>query len=276
MVVEARQRIQPFEEQHLEAIAKVLADTEEGLSGSQIGHLLEAISVDDPTPNMTKWKRLFNAFVEFQNRHQVGNHVVKFITSAMHPASYTTEPQVFENRKNELNGILALCGMELRADGKVYSVAKAKSLDEALERANRLQTELRRRQVHPDVIEFCTAEILAKNYFHLVFEAMKSVTDKIRSLSGLTSDGADLADKAFSLGKSKQPLLAVNALDTDTLVNEQRGFVNLLKGIYGMIRSPLAHEAKIHWDVSEQDAVDILTMVSLIHRKLDKAYQYKA
>jgi len=63
---------------------------------------------------------------------------------------------------------------------------------------------------------------------------------------------------------------------SETLVGEQRGFVSLLKGLYGTIRNPLGHEAKIEWEMSEQDAVDILTTVSLVHRKLDKAHRYEA
>jgi uncharacterized protein (TIGR02391 family) len=47
--------------------------------------------------------------------------------------------------------------------------------------------------------------------------------------------------------------------------------MNLLKGLYGTIRNPLAHTPKTEWDMTEQDALDILTMISLIHRKLDQA-----
>ena len=96
---------------------------------------------------------------------------------------------------------------------------------------------------------------------------------KIRRMSGLDGDGADLVDRAFGLGQSGSSVLAINRLATQTERGEQRGFVSLLKGLYGMIRNPLAHEAKIEWDMSEQDALDILTTTSLVHRKLDKAHR---
>lgn len=60
----------------------------------------------------------------------------------------------------------------------------------------------------------------------------------------------------------------------ETQESEQNGFVNLLKGLYGTIRNPLAHDPKVEWDVTEQDALDILTMISLVHRKLDQAFRY--
>jgi uncharacterized protein (TIGR02391 family) len=121
------------------------------------------------------------------------------------------------------------------------------------------------------VLRFCNAEILQENYFHAVFEAMKSITAKIRRLSGLTGDGADLVHDAFGQ-KYGPPLLAINPLLTETQRGEQNGFLNLLKGLYGTIRNPLAHDPKVEWDMSELDALDILTTISLVHRKLDQAY----
>ena len=40
-MVKAKTRIPPFNTQHLESIASILADTTEGLTGAQIGHLLQ-------------------------------------------------------------------------------------------------------------------------------------------------------------------------------------------------------------------------------------------
>ncbi len=57
-----------FSKGELEAIAAASDDTSEGLTGSEIGHLLASIKMIDPTPTSTKWLRLHNAFVERQNR----------------------------------------------------------------------------------------------------------------------------------------------------------------------------------------------------------------
>lgn len=124
--------------------------------------------------------------------------------------------------------------------------------------------------MHADVLRFCRAELLQENYFHAVFEAMKSIAAKLRELSGLNVDGAELVQRAFAIPMSGRPLLAINGLVTETDRGEQRGFVNLLVGLFGTIRNPAAHNPKIEWDMSEQDALDILTMASLVHRKLDR------
>jgi len=132
-----------------------------------------------------------------------------------------------------------------------------------------------RSSLNADVLKFCKAELLDENYFHAVFEATKSIAAKIRTLSDLQSDGADLVHQAF--GQSQPgPVLTINSLISETEKGEQRGFANLLIGLFGTIRNPLAHNPKIEWDMSEQDALDLLTMASLIHRKLDKAHRHKA
>ena len=269
------ERIAPFDSQQLTAIAKILADTNRGLTGSELEHLLSECRIPDVNPDMTKWKRLFNALAGIQNAKQVGNHVVMVINRVMNPVQYTGRPEIFAARRDELNTVLAFCGMTIADDGRVHRATVATNLEDAMQRASRLHSALVIRKVHEDVLRFCKAEFLQENYFHAVFEAMKSIASKIRDSSGLTSDGADLVQEAFALGKDVSPILAINNLATETDKGEQRGFVNLLMGLFGTIRNPLAHNPKIEWDMSEQDALDILTTASLVHRKLDQAYRYR-
>jgi uncharacterized protein (TIGR02391 family) len=266
-------RIPPFDAQHLTSIARILAETATGLTGTQIGYLLQDCNIPDVSPDMTKWKRLFNAFVEMQNWRQFGNHVIVFINRAMNPVQYTNTPHIFEQRQSELNAVLSFSGFYLGDDGRIRRSSKAENLNEALRRANRLHSALSERKVHPDILKFCRAELLQENFFHAVFEAMKSVAAKIRALSRVDGDGAALVEAVFALGKGRSPILAINALATETDFSEQRGFVSLLIGLFGTIRNPLAHNPKIEWDMSEQDALDILTTLSLVHRKLDKAHR---
>jgi uncharacterized protein (TIGR02391 family) len=275
MTIALKQRIPTFDAQRLEAIAKVLADTDTGLTGSQIGYLLQDCDIPDVDPTNTKWKRLFNAVIAFQNDHQVGKHVIVFINRAMAPASYTERQTEFRLRQDRLNTVLAFCGLQVADNGKIRRASTATTLDEATKRASRLRAALVQRNVHQDVLAFCTKELLQENYFHAVFEAMKSITTKLRRLSGATCDGTDLVHEALGM-KFGSPILAINALDTETLQGEQRGFVSLLKGLYGTIRNPLAHDPKVEWDMDEQDALDILTMISLVHRKLDKAHRFSS
>jgi uncharacterized protein (TIGR02391 family) len=260
-----------FDESHLERICIVLADTNSGLTGSEIGRLLQHVLIDDGEPTATKWKRLFFALCNRQRQDGCGNNVVRFLYAAMDPVRYTSQPEVFEQRRTDLNQILLFSGYSLEKNGKLKKQQAAATLDEAQERANRLKAELRRRGVHHDVLTFCRAELIQSNYFHAVFEATKSVADKIRVRSGLTGDGAGLVDQAFGLGQAGIPFLALNSLQTETKRDEQKGLMNLTKGMFGAFRNVTAHAPKISWTVTEQDALDLLTIASLIHRRLDSA-----
>ena len=118
------------------------------------------------------------------------------------------------------------------------------------------------------MLQFCKAELIADNYFHAVQEATKSIAVKLRTRTGLTYDGGTLVD--MSLG-GDLPMLAINALKSESEKSEQRGFVNLLKGTFGMFRNPTAHEARILWNMDKGDAEDLLSLASLVHRRLDRA-----
>jgi uncharacterized protein (TIGR02391 family) len=115
------------------------------------------------------------------------------------------------------------------------------------------------------------SELMQDNYFHAVFEAAKGLAQRIRDLSGEQADGAALVDRVFSVDR---PLLAINSLQTETERSEHKGFAALLKGCFAAIRNPLAHEPKILWQ-GEDDAADYLSLISLVHRKLDDAVRVR-
>src|ERR1039458_8308185 len=71
-----------FAQSELEAIAAALADTSEGLTGTEIDHILASLKMADPAPTMTKWRRLHNAFVERQNYSQNRRAILQFIREA--------------------------------------------------------------------------------------------------------------------------------------------------------------------------------------------------
>jgi uncharacterized protein (TIGR02391 family) len=264
--------IPPFELAQLESICNVLADTATGLTGSEIGKLLHHLNIADPMPKDTKRVRLYEALRQRQERDRCGNLTVAFIREAMNPVRYTGRVDDFEQKRRELNAVLAFAGYELGEDGQLRICQPAKTLTEAEARADRLRTELRKRSVHPDVLRFCRAELVEGNCFHAVLEACKSLADKIRHKTGLTGDGAELVDRAFGLSKKDNlPFLAFNTLQTETERSEHIGLMNLIKGIFGTFRNPTAHAPRIEWKISEQDALDLLTMLSFLHRRLDDA-----
>lgn len=260
-----------FDGNVLERICDVLADTSSGLSGSEIGKHLAQLGIADPMPGMTKRVRLFEALRSRQEQDRCGNLMAAFVCQVMNPVRHTDSGDWFEKKRAELNTVLAFAGFELGADGQLRPRSTAKTIDEAEQRAQRLRRELHRRGVHADVLYFCTAELIKDDYFHAVLEATKSVAQKIREKTGLTSDGGELAMKALSLGQSGMPFLAFNSLRNDSEKSEQSGLMSLTVGMFGTFRNPTAHAPRVMWHMTEQDAVDLLTLASFLHRRLDAA-----
>lgn len=266
--------IKKFELGSLESICKILGDTDNGLTGNQISKYLSECDIYDPQLNSTKRKKLYDALELKQNQDRCSNNIIKFIQHVMKPSRHVDNQDWFEQTKTKLNYVLSFEGYEITDSGSIKYVSSVKTFSEAEERASQLKRILIERNIHPDILTFCKAELLVDNYFHAVFEATKSIAEKIRVKTGLTNDGGDLVTHAFSF-KDTVPYLALNSLQTESEKSEQRGFSNLLIGIFGTFRNTTAHVPKITWNIDEQDALDILSTISLIHRKLDKTIEAK-
>ena len=51
----------------------------------------------------------------------------------------------------------------------------------------------------------------------------------------------------------------------------KNGIATLMKGMFSTFSNPAAHAPKVAWATSRTDALDILTLASMLHRRLDKA-----
>jgi uncharacterized protein (TIGR02391 family) len=257
----------PILEPHLlESICKTIADTSTGLSGTEIGKILADSGISDIDPTNTKWKRLYNAFVNWQNQNHCSNHILKFIQNALQPVRYLGNEETFQDRKNEINKRLSFIGFEFSESGRYRKVDKTNTISEAEQRANKLKYKLENRNTHNHIFQYCKAELLVENYFHSVFEATKSIADRLREITGLTTDGNILVDTVFS---TDNPLIKINNLSNQSERSEHIGLSNLIKGIFGLIRNPTAHDPKIKFTINEEEALDILTSISYIHKRLD-------
>ncbi len=111
--------IASFSSQQIEAIARVLADTNDGLTGSEIAFILGDAGIPDVDATNTKWKRLYTAVATIQNDKGVGNHLLMVVTRAMNPVRYTNQPAQFERRRQSLNAVLFLAGFQGRLLGEL-------------------------------------------------------------------------------------------------------------------------------------------------------------
>ena len=273
-------RYPPLDESVVRSLSEVLGRTEGGLTNAQIDQILRGAGVPDPTPEaplgsyvmISKRDRLYNALSAKQRCDGCGNPVLSFLAKALAPVRFHDAPSTFDVLRAEVNVPLAFAGYEVDQAGKLHRKREAETLTEARRRAMRLRSQLVDRGAHPRLLRYCLAEIDDENYFHAVLEASKSLADEIRRRTGRREDGAALIDTVFELGKRGHPLLALNTMATDAERSRQSGLANSLRGVFGSLRNPAAHEPKIASTMTEKDAIDELCHMSYLHRRLDECH----
>jgi uncharacterized protein (TIGR02391 family) len=257
-------RLPKFQEELVEKISRLVGDWE---SGTSISAKLRQMNLFDNQEGMTKWRRLNNCFLQTQSKYGDCREILKFLQKVMSPVNYIGDITTFRTRQSLLNELLVFAGVRCDNEAKFYAVEPALSVEESLAKVNSLRRKLTERNVHENVLAYCTRELVVNDVFHAVLEACKGLFQTIRDRSGCTEDGAALIDKVFC---GSTPILAINTLRTETERSEQKGFASLLKGCISACRNPVAHEPRILWGGSEEDAIDSLMLVSLLHKKLDK------
>lgn len=112
----------------LENICRIIANTETGLTGTEIGRILNESMIEDTDPTLTKWKRLFNAFAHYQNKNRNSNNILTFLSRAMKPVRYIDNPELFKHRLLELNKRLCFVGLELSENAQYRKIQKSSTV----------------------------------------------------------------------------------------------------------------------------------------------------
>ena len=222
----------------------------------------------------SKRDRLRNA-LNFQNERSGNKGVLQLIKALNEPEAYTGSPDGFREFCGSLNRILRFYGVEYRDDGRFYNVDATRTVSEAQRRAAALENRMEFRRIHPEVRKYCRAEYMEENYFHAVVEAYKGLAERVREQTGYASDGMALMKQAFERPPAQQggyPALAFNTLATVTERNEHDGFLDFLNGCTRFFRNPMSHTPKVNWHRNVDDAVDCLTLISLLHFILDDCH----
>jgi uncharacterized protein (TIGR02391 family) len=98
----------------------------------------------------------------------------------------------------------------------------------------------------------------AGTYSHAIVEAMHHLSTVIRDRSGVDGDGAALVGQALG---GDSPRLLVNAFQSETDRNIQRGIEQILRGLYSAVRNPRSHE---QMKDSQHDADSIIYFVNYL------------
>lgn len=260
----------PLSAETIVEISKVLDE----LTNSEISHELDKVGLTDVSKGATKWIRIHDAFVTYQNTKHKSDAILLFCVNYFKPVRFVNKnPSLFEKQRTLFNRAAGFDGWEISNEGKLLHRNKTKTISEAEERVNYLRFELEKRTTHSQVLKYCTIEILNDDYFHMVEEAVKGLFERVREISGVSNeDGASLIDKVMS---EKSPIILINNFQTRSEISEHKGFNSLLKSLYSLFRNPSAHSPREKWSLDKVDTLDVLGIISLCHRKLDKAFRIK-
>lgn len=264
-----------IDNQEIEKISRIIG---EKLTGSNITAMFQDLGFTDfdlkqnrPFTS-TKWRRINESLLEKCINLKSDRPVLNVIEYVSKPSNYVDSPTIWNDLKRAINSILIFKGYELQDDGYVYTTKAVKTLNEAHQRLKSLKDEISSLTLHPEVTKYCKEELLQENYFHAVFEACKGLFDRIRKMSDLTLDGYPLINNAFNFEKPPyQPKIFIqgNSLKTQDEKNQYYGLVNSIKTCLYLYRNHQAHIPKIYDELSLNDAIRGLILVSLSHELLD-------
>ncbi len=250
----------------IEGVSKIIGDL---YSGTELTRIMAEVPLrSDPGEGHTKWRRLAHAVSNNQAKTGNGNALIALVRAAMRAERTLDRKSRADIARDELNQVLSLVSLKVLADGRVATAKRASTDTEALARSERLCKILEQRGAHAEVLAYCREDLVRADYYEAVFEAIKGLGARIRSKTGVDADGYGLIEKTMA---GSSPPLRINGGRTRTERDEQLGIANLAKGLFSAFRNPVAHEPKLHWTMSELDALDVLGTLSMIHRRLDAA-----
>jgi len=122
--------------------------------------------------------------------------------------------------------------------------------------------------LHGNIISSSYQHFKSGNYRDAVLNASIAVYDLIRLRTKIDKDGSELVGHVFSLAN---PLLVVTEIDSESGKNDQKGFIQLLNGLYQGVRNPKAHTLTIK--PTKDVAAQYLVFTSLLCRRVEESKQ---
>ena len=104
-----------------------------------------------------------------------------------------------------------------------------------------------------------------RDFTGAILDAIYFMSDMLRNKSGVEGDGVALVGHALG---GVTPKIKLNKLQSESDWNVQRGYEQMLRGLYQAIRNPRSHEKMSD---SEEDAEVIILYVGFLVRQIDQA-----
>lgn len=120
--------------------------------------------------------------------------------------------------------------------------------------------------LQPLIIEKCLDLYVGGHLREAVLNSVIAVFDLIRARTKSKEDGDRLIGSVMSLA---DPKLILSEVDSESGQNDQKGFMQIFKGVYQGIRNPKSHS--LDHDLDEIKAGQYLVFSSLLARRVEQA-----
>ncbi|MDZ4832405.1 MAG: TIGR02391 family protein [Candidatus Melainabacteria bacterium] len=249
---------------------------EDVISDGELGALILSSGIQDLHHNASRHRRLSSALISDQDHHRCANNLASFLKRTGLHIKKSRGENTFRRYINQINEVLSFSGYELGGeDAQIKLLDRSKTTyvsPEAEDRVRRFRENIAQNHLHPDIQMVCRAEYFVESgFFRPVKEAMRLLIEKIRTKAVLPQDGPELAEHAFAFAWPNRPVLAINTFLTEKDLAEQFSFMVLLKAFFLMFQDEQTRSYRPSWDMSLEDAIQLLSLASYFHRKVDKA-----
>ncbi|WP_216645056.1 TIGR02391 family protein [Halomonas sp. THAF5a] len=120
--------------------------------------------------------------------------------------------------------------------------------------------------LHPVILENAYQLFRNGHLREAVFNSVTAVFELIRERTGSGEDGDRIIGQVMSV---VTPRLILSELETESGKSDQKGFMQIYKGVFQGIRSPKAHS--LAHDLTEHKAAQYLVFLSLLARRIEEA-----
>lgn len=256
--------LQPLRDEAIEALAQIVGDN---YTGPEITRLFRRAGFPQIAHDGdTKWRFVAAVFQEMQtNAGSRPNPVLKVIETMCHPQGYVGNRERFDAVLDSVNRVLEFYGLRVGDDGRLRMTGERVATVRPTRTAD--ETAFEAREFHPQVVKHGRSHFCRAAYFHAVFECCKAFDTVLQRNSGIEKSGQPLMSAALNLDGP----VKLNSQESTSEKDEQQGVMYLCMGLMNAVRNPQAHEPELHWPMKREDALDVLTLISFLFRKLENA-----
>jgi len=245
----------------LEEIARAIGDT---YTGPQLPRYLRESGISEqfipPEIPGNKREYVLGIFEALHDDGSAARRALRQFIGGWLEGRYHTPPRP-EVRKR-IAALLAAQGWHV-GDGRLVIGERTA---EAVGTLTPLGQDARIAALHADVREVADRYLESGHPEVAIFEAVKAVNNRVKTMTGLDLDGSKLMGEAFT---DTNPPIALADLSTETGRNIQAGFRLLFMGAVRGIRNPNAHE--LFKALDAEDALETLGFASMLMRRIDGA-----